>query len=190
MTASKTSPMPWPPSRPSISPGQSPLPCHPNIAHGTDEDGRFHGLGVGTTRPPAAVFKSDARSTGRPPRRERPPPPPRHPRGRGDGLQHRPAPPPPGTAPPSPRRGHCLKCPGPPPGRTPVDHALAHGHSAGADRSRGAYRTTAPAPASIARSSSIYRHARSKEPGARMPAAPFTGVAAFDRRRLWGRRGG
>jgi hypothetical protein len=110
MMAFKTSPTPWPSRWPRISPGQSPRPCHPNIALEIDEDARFHGLGVGTTRSPAAVFRSDAGSTGRPPHRERPP---RYPCDRGDGLQHQPTPPAPGTAPPSLRRGHCLRCIGP-----------------------------------------------------------------------------
>jgi hypothetical protein len=171
MTASKTSPMPWPPSRPSISPGQSPLPCHPNISHGTDEDGRFHGLGVGTTRPPAAVFKSDARSTGRPPRRERPPPPPRHPRYRGDDLQHQLAPSAAGSAPPSPRRGRRLRCPSPHRNGRRSTTPWPTATPAGADRSRGAYRATATTSASLARSSSPYPCARSWEPKSPPPPA-------------------
>jgi hypothetical protein len=86
MTASETSPTPWPPRRPRISPGQSPRPCHPNKARGSGEDARLQGLGVGTAQPPAADFRSDAGSMGRPPRRELPPPPPRHPRDHGGGL--------------------------------------------------------------------------------------------------------
>ncbi|KAK1609169.1 hypothetical protein QYE76_032842 [Lolium multiflorum] len=99
-------------------------------------------------------------------------------------------PPPPGTVPRSPCRGRRLRCPGPHREGRRLTTSWPTAAPAGADRSKGAYRTTAQeAPASPARSSSPYRRARSREPESPPPPSPAsrpsTGGVSGDDEEIW-----